>query len=212
MSTELKLLFASHDEGLLTHWQRAFALQEHVIAKIFETLHLQSIMPGTLIWIDLALPQIPPWKTTTWKQLISKDGVRVVATSSNPSERQAIEALDAGCAGYCHAFSDAQTLIQVFQVVQSGYVWIGKTLMQRLIQSAGRAISEAQNSSPDWGHSLTQREREIAILAANGATNQAIAVDCSITERTVKAHLSAVFEKLNVSDRLQLALRVHGIQ
>jgi DNA-binding NarL/FixJ family response regulator len=58
---------------------------------------------------------------------------------------------------------------------------------------------------------LTQREREIANLAANGASNQLIADNCGISERTVKAHLSAVFTKLNVSDRLQLALRVHGI-
>ena len=51
----------------------------------------------------------------------------------------------------------------------------------------------------------------MAVLAANGASNQAIATDCGISERTVKAHLTAVFEKLNLTDRLQLALRVHGI-
>ena len=52
---------------------------------------------------------------------------------------------------------------------------------------------------------------EVAILAANGASNLAIARDCKISERTVKAHLSAVFEKLNLTDRPPLALRVHGI-
>ena len=63
-----------------------------------------------------------------------------------------------------------------------------------------------------WRQALTQREVEIATLAAHGASNLSIASQCGITERTVKAHLSAVFEKLNVTDRLQLALRVHGIQ
>jgi DNA-binding NarL/FixJ family response regulator len=58
---------------------------------------------------------------------------------------------------------------------------------------------------------LTTREREVALLAANGASNKTIASDCDITERTVKAHLAAIFEKLHLTDRLQLALRVHGI-
>jgi DNA-binding NarL/FixJ family response regulator len=62
-----------------------------------------------------------------------------------------------------------------------------------------------------WSEGLTQREVEIAVLAANGASNSLIASQCNISERTVKAHLSAVFSKLNITDRLQLALRVHGI-
>ena len=58
---------------------------------------------------------------------------------------------------------------------------------------------------------LTDRESEVTLQAAHGATNAEIADALGITERTVKAHLSAVFDKLGVSDRLQLALRVHGI-
>ena len=100
--------------------------------------------------------------------------------------------------------------MQVKQVVQAGHVWIGKTLMQQLIQSAGRAAA-LMSVIADWGDGLTLREREVAILAANGASNHAISLDCKISERTVKAHLSSVFDKLNLTDRLQLALRVHGI-
>ena len=51
----------------------------------------------------------------------------------------------------------------------------------------------------------------MARYAASGQSNAQIADALGITERTVKAHLSAVFEKLEVTDRLQLALRVHGI-
>ncbi|MNW12082.1 Transcriptional regulatory protein LiaR [compost metagenome] len=58
---------------------------------------------------------------------------------------------------------------------------------------------------------LTERETTVARYAASGQANAQIAEALGITERTVKAHLSAVFEKLKVSDRLQLALLVHGI-
>ncbi len=58
---------------------------------------------------------------------------------------------------------------------------------------------------------LTEREREVAKRAAQGAANKIIARELGISERTVKAHLSAAFDKLQVPDRVQLALRVNGV-
>lgn len=85
--------------------------------------------------------------------------------------------------------------------------------MQQLIQSANRAATPpAATNANAWQSSLTAREREVAKLAANGASNLQIGEACGISERTVKAHLSAVFEKLEITDRLQLVLKVHGIQ
>ncbi|MBN9401292.1 MAG: helix-turn-helix transcriptional regulator, partial [Burkholderiales bacterium] len=54
-------------------------------------------------------------------------------------------------------------------------------------------------------------ERDVARYVALGHSNQSIADSLGITERTVRAHISAIFEKLGVTDRLMLALRVHGI-
>jgi DNA-binding NarL/FixJ family response regulator len=211
MSITLEMVLISHDKGLLEHWQRAFLPGTQIIASRFMDFRKLKLEPETLIWIDLSLPDLPSWNDPLWSQLTNVQKVRVIATSSNPRDREAVIALDVGCAAYCHAFSDASTLTQVKQVVQAGHVWIGKTLMQRLIQSAGHAAVLKTAVIPDWGDGLTIREREVAILAANGASNHAISLDCKISERTVKAHLSAVFDKLNLTDRLQLALRVHGI-
>jgi len=175
---------------------------------------LLAMSPATsgMVWVDLALPFLPPWSDPRWSKLLKAAALKVVAASSIPHDAQAIPALDAGCAAYCHAFSDAQTLEQVKQVVAAGHVWIGPQLMQRLIQSANKAApKQAVAVDPTWDSVLTSREREIAILAANGASNQLIATGCGISERTVKAHLSAIFAKMNLTDRLQLALRVHGI-
>jgi len=103
-------------------------------------------------------------------------------------------------------------LRQVLQVIGAGHVWVGPDIMRDLL--AGVRLSPAKPTEPQalWSMGLTEREREIAGLAANGSANREIAEQCGITERTVKAHLAGVFAKLGVVDRLQLALRVHGIR
>ena len=85
---------------------------------------------------------------------------------------------------------------------------MGRSLVQRFL----RLVDSRAGTQAAWHNDvLTERESTVARQAAIGDSNQEIATALGITERTVKAHLSAVFEKLGVSDRLQLALRVHGI-
>ena len=211
MSCAPKFVLATADTGLLKHWQRAFGKIAMVVVPQFAGLRELDMSTETVVWVDLSLPDVPPWNQVSWITALKEQQAKVIAASSSPKDAEAILALDAGCVAYCHAFSDAATLHQVNQVVAAGHIWIGTTLMQRLIQSAGQAARTMPEPHHNWSKELTQREREIAILAANGASNQRIARDCEISERTVKAHLSSVFDKLNLTDRLQLALRVHGI-
>ena len=204
-------LFLSHDGGLIQHWAQAFGTATATQWDALEPLSHVTQGSGTL-WVDLSLPNLPPWSHPEWRRILQKLQLRVVAASSSPSDEEGMAALDAGCAAYCHAFSDAVTLKSIQEVVEAGNVWIGRNLMNRLLRSTARAGQSLTSQDSSWSEGLTAREREVAQLAANGASNQSIATQCQITERTVKAHLSAVFEKLNITDRLQLALRVHGIQ
>jgi DNA-binding NarL/FixJ family response regulator len=64
------------------------------------------------------------------------------------------------------------------------------------------------SNGPSDPHELTTREREVAELIAGGASNKDIAERLGITERTVKAHLTSVFQKLGLTSRLQLAVRM----
>ncbi len=204
-------LLLSQDGGLLNHWRAALG-RSTPAAPDFDAV-AGALHAGTMLWIDHSLPGLPAWGTLQWQDLLH--GVsesRIVYASSNPNSAQGMAALDAGCAAYCHAYADRQTLKQVRDVVASGQVWIGRDLMRQLLNRTQYAAARvARPAEADWAVGLTPRERQVAVLAANGASNQAIATDCHISERTVKAHLTAVFEKLNLTDRLQLALRVHGI-
>jgi len=214
MSIAQKVIFVTSDTGLLAHWRKAFdadkALSLQSVQDVHEHLPSHAGLQPTAVWLDLETRPAPVWTDAGWQKLLSLP-CRWVAASSAPNDAAGIAALDAGCAAYCHAYSDAFTLRQVQQVVELGQVWIGKDLMQRLISMARRLAPAVAKTASGWSEGLTQREAEIAVLAANGASNLAIATQCEISERTVKAHLSAVFVKLNISDRLQLALRVHGI-
>lgn len=207
-----RLIFASRDEGLLAHWRSSIGNAKSLLVRDFDALAQLKLEEGCTIWLDLALLPAPPWESPHWPRLIQQQKATVIAANSNPKDEQAIAALDAGCAGYCHAYSASNILRQISKVVQAGHIWIGPSLMQKLIQTAQVAATAVPAPSEDWRTPLTKREIEVALLAARGASNLDIASQCDISERTVKAHISSIFQKLHIVDRLQLALKVHGIQ
>lgn len=134
-----------------------------------------------------------------------------VVLSDLPSDEEALAAFAAGARGYCNTHSAPLLLQRVAHVVLQGGLWIGETLMQRLLSATARiAVSDDPPPSQDWAHVLTEREREVATTLAQGASNKEIARKLDITERTVKAHVGAILEKLKVRDRLQLSLIVNG--
>jgi two-component system NarL family response regulator len=83
--------------------------------------------------------------------------------------------------------------------------WFPPFLLQEVFTLA-RGKTEKENNVKHVLHDLTPREREIALSVSGGLSNKEVARQLAITERTVKAHLSNVFEKLNVKDRMALSI------
>lgn len=136
-----------------------------------------------------------------------------IVLSDRPTDEEALAAFAAGVRGYCNTHSAAPLLVQIASVVLQGGLWIGEPLMQRLISATSRiqATSGGSGGEPGvWSKNLTEREKEVAITLARGASNKEIARALGITERTVKAHVGAILDKLRVRDRLQLSLIVNG--
>jgi two-component system nitrate/nitrite response regulator NarL len=138
-----------------------------------------------------------------------------VILSDRPSDEEALAAFTAGARGYCNTHTAAPVLAQVAAVVLQGGLWIGESLMQRLVSATSRlqVASAAAMVEPEdeaWAEHLTEREKQVAQTLAKGASNKEIARILGITERTVKAHVGAVLEKLQVRDRLQLSLIVNA--
>jgi DNA-binding NarL/FixJ family response regulator len=139
-------------------------------------------------------------------------GQAIVLLCDAPDEAVVMQALAAGAAGCCNTHAAPEVLRQVALVVNNGGLWVGQSLLQRLVGSTSRLLAEkAPVTNDDWSHLLSEREVQVARQVAGGASNKEIAGQLEITERTVKAHLTAIFEKLGLRDRLQLSLRINGL-
>jgi len=135
---------------------------------------------------------------------------RIFLLSDRPNEEEGLIFLKLGIVGYANTYISAERLTEATRVVSSGAVWLGQKVMQRLIlDSYTRAKEKAASNSGKKLESLTKREREIANLIAQGQSNLEIAANLKITERTVKAHLSSIYEKTKTGSRLNLALLIN---
>ena len=201
------VLLLTHDSALWDHW-RGLDAHQWLPARghTLDDLSRWRQKGRTLVLLDAGLPRLPAWDDAVWNTHLQ--GLQVVVGTMRTSDAEGKQILAAGASGYVHAYSPVKALNTVLESVSAGSVWLGPTLLARLL----RDIDKRLPRQGDWAVGLTVREKEVAERAAIGHSNQAIADALNITERTVRAHLSAVFEKLGVSDRLLLALKVHGIQ
>ncbi len=138
--------------------------------------------------------------------------IPLIVLSDMPNDQEALAAFSAAARGYCNSHATPEVLQQVASVVEQGGLWIGESLMQKLVLATAGVSSPLSPPLPQavaWETRLTEREREVAKVVAAGASNKEIARELGITERTVKAHLTAILDKLGIRDRLQLALIVH---
>lgn len=139
---------------------------------------------------------------------------RIVVLADEPGDALTLAALSAGAAGCCNTHAAPEVLQQVAAVVANGGLWVGQNLLQQLIGSTAR-ILVGRNPAPvteGLPDTLSEREKQVAKLVAEGASNKEVANRLSIAERTVKAHLTAIFEKTGARDRLQLSLKINGLK
>ena len=123
--------------------------------------------------------------------------VRVVVLTSFGDEARIAGALDAGAQGYLLKHAEPETLIEAVRSAHAG--------LAPLDPRAGRVLLDRQRRR-QVRVELSQREREVLELVTDGLSNKQIARRLGITERTVKAHLTNVFQRIGVTDRTQAAL------
>lgn len=192
----------------IPRWLEAFPDALLIDDKGPQRTALGPLADASVIWLHATATDS---SLSAWLKALrsAAPGVPVVVLSNVPEDEQGMAALAAGAAGYCSALTVPAVLHQVAGVVGSGGLWVGQQLMRRLMQGLAARSSPAPEPALDM---LSQRERQVAVAVARGSTNKEIARVMGITERTVKAHLSASFEKLGVRDRMQLSLLVNGVE
>lgn len=184
-------------------WRQAFA-DGHGCH--WDTLQ-QVVAAGDTVWLAVTHAD---WLDKVAALLRWQAGCRLVVLSLMPDDAEGLRAIQAGARGYCHLLAVPELLREVAQVVQLGGLWVGPELVRRLV-TATREWLERQPgaASPQLDLSaLSGREAQVARAVAAGKSNREVAEQLHISERTVKAHLGAVFGKLGVRDRVQLVLRL----
>ncbi|PCJ31499.1 MAG: helix-turn-helix transcriptional regulator [Gammaproteobacteria bacterium] len=116
-----------------------------------------------------------------------------------------IDLLKKGARGYFDSSSSLDKLSEALQAISYGGVWIEHNTIEKLADESANApeVTAEQQLAVD---SLSPKELEVAKLVCYGSTNKMIAKAMTITERTVKAHLTAIFQKMNMHDRLSVAI------
>ena len=169
---------------------------------------LAPLAEASVIWLHVTGDD---YALATWVKKVRAvaQHAPIVVLSNVPEDEQGLAALAEGASGYCSALTLPAVLHQVASVVEHGGLWVGPPLMRRLMSGLSARNDGATQPALNI---LSQRERQVAEAVARGSTNKEIARVMGITERTVKAHLSASYEKLGVRDRMQLSLLVNGVE
>ena len=160
-----------------------------------EAIELAERLAPDVVVMDLQMPGMDGVEAT--RRLVDQGGAAqvLVLTSFSDSER-IVAALDAGAVGYLLKDSDPEELLAGVRAVHRGE--------SPLHPRAARQLLSARSTSAATG--LTAREREVLALVRAGLANKQIARRLGISERTVKAHLTSVFQRIGVADRTQAAL------
>lgn len=136
------------------------------------------------------------------------NNIKIVGLRNNPNNIEGCSILKKGYKAYVHSISNIYNLENVIESVKNGNVWIYPELMQFLISSV--PLNDTQQNK--LLENLTVKELEVLKLVAEGLNNADISKILSIAEVTVKKHISSMFKKLNVKDRLSLALVIKNYQ
>lgn len=131
---------------------------------------------------------------------------KILVFPNQSSQAAAVRLFSVGVKGQCAPYIGKDQLELVLSVVDAGEIWGGKAFIQQLIMQSSSHSPVLSDKLAD----LSEREHNVAEGISRGLSNKQIALELSITERTIKAHLTSIFKKTDTKDRLSLALLVKG--
>lgn len=207
-----EILIASADDVLAKACSDALARAYSVIRCTDGAAAMETIgqtCPDLVLLDPLLFPEDPAASITEILGLSANTRVIVIEGKTGRKVDQ-VMLFKAGTHGFCADTIKAAMLLKAVRTVSNGEIWVPRKLISQLISELAKAV-ESGNPPIDpliskTMESLTPRELEVARMVHLGGNNKMIARELDISERTVKAHLSAIFRKLDIENRLHLAL------
>ena len=169
-----------------------------------EALHMVRTLRPDILLLDLAMPRMLGMDAL--RELTSETtNTRTIVLTGLIDKRQVLEALQLGARGVVLKDAVVDHLAACIRAVMQGQYWLEGRPVQNLVQVLHDLAAQTA-PPPRKTFGLTPRELEVVSLITEGSTNKHIAQTFGISEETVKRHLTNIFNKLGVGNRLELAL------
>lgn len=169
-----------------------------------DAVKLAETLAPMIILMDINMPVLDGVEAT--RIILEKDpSVGIIILTMYPQDEYAFEALKAGAKAYLLKDTRSKQLLETIRMVYKGQAVIDIDMTTRLL-SEYRRLADKEESVPKL-QPLSEQERRILTLVALGASNKDIAADLNLSERTIKNYLSVIFQKLQVNNRTEAAIR-----
>lgn len=170
-----------------------------------EAVKLVTAQDPDVLMIDAAISGMPGMQVLRELAKTPTD-CRVVLLNASLDRHQVLEALRLGARGLVTKHTTVSLMLKCIRTVMAGQYWIGRESVSDLIGCLLPRRPGAENGPLVKKSELTRREMQIIGAVVAGYTNKDIATRLSLSEHTVKHHLSSIFDKLGVTNRLEVAL------
>jgi DNA-binding NarL/FixJ family response regulator len=167
---------------------------------------VQELEPDVLL-LDLRMPNLDGLSALQALQQSNRN-TKVIVLTASEDKNEFVQAMKLGCSGIVLKQTAPDLIVKSIRKVNAGEIWLDSHTTAAVMRqfSSPLDIAAAGQSKSRERSPLSQREREIVALVAQGYKNKEMAEKMFISEQTVKNHLHNIFDKLGVSDRLELAL------
>jgi two-component system nitrate/nitrite response regulator NarL len=169
---------------------------------------VRDLDPDVLL-LDLRMPNLDGLGALQALMQINKR-TRVIVLTASEDKNEFVQAMKLGCSGIVLKQTAPDLIVKSIRKVHSGEIWLDShttaAVMRQFTTSLDGGGSPGAGGKSRERSPLSAREREIVALVAQGYKNKEMAEKMFISEQTVKNHLHNIFDKLGVSDRLELAL------
>ena len=155
-----------------------------------------------VVLMDLVMPHLDGISATRQVKALGLD-VKVIALTSFTEDDKVFPAIQAGASSYLLKDVSPDELVEAIRAVHRGEARLHPDIARKLMEQVAHQSAPSREPHVD---DLTEREREVIRLVAQGRSNQEIARELFISEKTVKTHVSNILGKLQLEDRTQLAI------
>jgi DNA-binding NarL/FixJ family response regulator len=162
-----------------------------------------------VVLMDIRMPEMDGIAATgALRQLDAPPHVIVLTTFQ--ADEQVVGALRAGADGFLLKDTPPPEIVQAVRLVAAGEAMLSPSVTRTLLSHLGEAgLSDRRRDATHRLAVLTDREREVAVAVGSGASNAEVASSLFMSEATVKSHVSRLLTKLDVANRVQIAIVVH---